>query len=86
MKRSVKTLCVVISAVLSLQMCMIAPVPELNATVSAASVSIDENNFPDEIFRNYVYSNFDKNKDHKLSSSDINSVLEISVDNMGISS
>ena len=86
MKRSVKTLCVVISAVLSLQMCIIAPVPELNANVSAASVSIDENNFPDEIFRNYVYSNFDQNKDHKLSSSEINMVQEIYVDSMGITS
>ncbi len=43
----------------------------------AAEVTIDETNFPDELFRNYVSSNFDKNKDNLLSAEEIVNVKSI---------
>ncbi|MBO4604045.1 MAG: hypothetical protein J5657_01950, partial [Clostridiales bacterium] len=50
-------------------------------SVSAAgSVKINKTNFPDDIFRKYISSNFDKNKDGTLSSDEILKVTEINVE------
>ena len=53
-------------------------------TVSAAGdVKINEKNFPDSVFRDYVKENFDKNKDGKLSSSEVKNATSVNV--MGVS-
>ena len=54
-----------------------------------ADVTIDETNFPDENFRNYVLSadvNIDKNQDGVLSDEEIAETTEINVRNKNISS
>ena len=38
---------------------------------AAKKISISKKNFPDQVFRELVKSNYDKNKDKKLSSSEI---------------
>jgi Leucine-rich repeat (LRR) protein len=48
------------------------------------SVAINETNFPDENFRNYVKTNFDKNSDNKLSYEELKAVKEIRIYNKGI--
>ena len=48
-------------------------------------VAIDENNFPDAVFRQYVSDNFDTDMDGCLSEEETD-VFTISVDNMGIQS
>ena len=48
-------------------------------------IQIDENSFPDEIFRKYVSDNFDKNHDTVLTLNERNSVSDINVNNMNIS-
>jgi len=50
----------------------------------AAEVVIDEANFPDETFRNYVIENFDKDLDKKLSDIEISEAKEINVYMYGI--
>ena len=51
-----------------------------------ADVDINAVNFPDEIFRNYVSTNFDKNSDTTLSDTEIASVTDIDVSYKAISS
>ena len=58
-------------------------------TFSASGVAIDETNFPDETFRNYVSENFDKadgegNKDNFLSAEEISDAKSIRVYNKSI--
>ena len=55
------------------------------AEVAAKSVEINEANFPDAKFRQYVAENFDKDDDGALSAEEIEAVTEIKVSNMGIS-
>ncbi len=50
----------------------------------AASVSIDAVNFPDEVFRNYVKTNFDTNSDGTLSDEELEAVTLIDVNYRGI--
>ena len=47
-------------------------------------VPLDENHFPDEIFRNYLKENFDGSKDGILSKEEIEAVTVIEVENKGI--
>ena len=61
-----------------------------NTTANAAeeeitSVEINETNFPDENFREYVKSSFDKDGDGVLSAEEIAAVTKIDVYDMGIS-
>ncbi|MBR6581033.1 MAG: leucine-rich repeat domain-containing protein [Ruminococcus sp.] len=61
-----------------------------NVTANAAeeeitSVEINETNFPDAIFREYVKENFDTDGDGVLSAEEITAVTEIDVHNKGIS-
>ena len=57
----------------------------LMACVSAwGDVAIDEANFPDSVFREYVSSNFDTDSDGMLSEEEIARVRSISVTNGGI--
>ena len=49
------------------------------------SVEINETNFPDETFRQYVKVNFDTNNDNVLSSDEIAGVTQIDVQRLGIS-
>ena len=59
----------------------------LVASVSAwADVAIDETNFPDDVFREYVRSHFDTDGDGMLNEDEINAVTTIDVNNKGISS
>lgn len=48
-------------------------------------VEINETNFPDANFRDYVKTSFDKDGDGELSEAEINAVTNIQVDNKGIS-
>ncbi len=50
-----------------------------------AGIEINEENFPDEIFRTYVDENFDKTNDDILDAKEIAAVTEISVSDKGIS-
>lgn len=45
--------------------------------IPAKLLSIDETNFPDDVFRAYIKDNFDTNKDGGLSQREINRVLNI---------
>ena len=64
----------------------------MNACIKAFTVSAEddepiadlENSFPDEIFRNYVRSNFDTNNDGWLSNSELANVKEINVSGLNI--
>ena len=59
----------------------------LGMTASAeGGVAINETNFPDEAFRNYVIEHADFDKNHLLSSNEIKIVTDIDVDNLGIKS
>ncbi|MBO5580329.1 MAG: leucine-rich repeat domain-containing protein [Prevotella sp.] len=51
-----------------------------------APIDINETNFPDGIFRNYVSSNFDLNQNGKLEYAEIASATNIKVNKMGIQS
>lgn len=51
----------------------------------AGMVAIDETNFPDTAFRNYVQDNFDIGGDGVLQEQEANAVTEIIVNEMGIS-
>jgi hypothetical protein len=60
-----------------------------NVTANAAeeeitSVEINETNFPDENFREYVKSSFDKDGDGVLSAEEIAAVTEINIENKKI--
>ena len=54
-------------------------------TVLYDSVPIDENNFPDAAFRNYLSSQYDKNGDGIFSTDELQSVSSISVSKKNIS-
>ena len=71
---------------LSILLCLVMVVGLLPTAVLAADeVAINETNFPDANFRNYVQT-FDKNNDSKLSSEEIAAVTKIEVNNKGIKS
>ena len=60
-----------------------------NITVKAIwadLIKINDTNFKDETFRNYVKAEFDKNNDGYLSQDELNNVTEIDVENNGITS
>ena len=64
--------------ILSILLCLVMVVGLLPTAVLAADeVAINETNFPDEKFRNYVLTEFDKNSDSKLSSEYIAAVTKI---------
>ena len=72
---------------LSILLCLVMVVGLLPTAVLATDeVAINETNFPDEKFRNYVLTEFDKNSDSKLSSEEIAAVTKIEANNMGIKS
>ena len=56
------------------------------ATPNVSDVEINTTNFPDEVFRTYVLSNFDIDGDGALSSNEIERVISIYVSDQGISS
>lgn len=51
---------------------------------AAADVTINSSNFPDSVFRSYISSNFDTDKNGKLSDSEIAAVTAIDVSGQGI--
>ena len=57
-----------------------------SAPVPSNAISIDEEHFPDAVFRAYVSKNFDTDGDGKLSKEEIARATVINVSNMGISS
>ncbi len=63
--------------------------PQIGSVVSAeeteaGGVAINAVNFPDEIFRQYISENFDKDKNASLSSSEISSANYINVNDKGV--
>ena len=56
------------------------------AAFAAGGVEIDETNFPDEKFREYVKTKFDKDNDDILSADEIAEAKEISVEGNPITS
>ena len=72
---------------LGILLCLVMVVGLLPTAVLAADeVAINETNFPDAKFRNYVQTEFDKNNDSKLSSEEIAAVKKIEANKMGIKS
>ena len=70
---------------LSILLCLVMVVGLLPTAVFAADeVAINETNFPDQNFRNYVQTEFDKDGDKKLSSEEIAAVKEIIASTKGI--
>lgn len=57
-----------------------------NVSKTKVYIKISANNFPDELFRNYISQNFDKDGDGMLSEEEIASITEIDVSGKGISS
>ena len=70
----------VIACCLALLWCSVA------GAADSAGVAINEANFPDEIFREYVSTNFDTDSSDTLSDEEINAVTVIGVYDSGISS
>ena len=58
---------------------------DLTAHAAEGDVAINETNFPDEAFRNYVDENFDTTNDDTLDAAEIAMVTSIAVYDMGIS-
>ncbi len=54
-------------------------------TVQASEVAIDEANFPDENFRNYISEHFDSDGNGRLSDTEINNIKKIDILRMKIS-
>ena len=52
----------------------------MNVCAGEGDVSINENHFPDVVFRNYIKNNLDSNKDGVLSTAEIKATKEISLD------
>lgn len=52
---------------------------------AAGDIPVDEEHFPDEKFREYVFENFDADRDNLLSETEIEAVTEIEVSVEGIS-
>ena len=72
---------------LSILLCLVMVVGLLPTAVLAADeVAINETNFPDANFRNYVKTEFDTDEDNKLSSAEIAAVTKIEANNKGIKS
>ena len=70
---------------LSILLCLVMVAGSLPTAVFAADeVAINETNFPDQNFRNYVQTEFDKDGDKKLSSAEIAAVKEIIASTKGI--
>lgn len=57
-----------------------------NVSANYVYIVINSNNFPDNIFRNYVSINFDTDKDGMLSEEEISAATNIYVNSAGISS
>lgn len=80
-KRVVKSLLVII---LLFGMCVGSMIKNvsaatINQTISADDVNINDINFPDEIFRNWIKENLDLDKDDILTKIDIGSIKEIDI-------
>ena len=58
----------------------------LTPTAFAEDIAINEDNFPDSVFRNYVSVNCDTDGDGKLSETEISRSRRISLNNSGVSS
>ncbi len=75
---------------LSILLCILLLVSVFPVTVygedSRAGVSVDEQNFPDAVFRDYISENFDSNGDGVLSSAEIAQVKNIDLNAKGVSS
>lgn len=58
----------------------------LVTTAYAEDVDLNETNFPDSVFRNYVSANCDTDGDGKLSETEISRSRRITLNNSGVSS
>ena len=57
----------------------------LDSYINIGDVEINEENFPDAIFRQFVSENFDKNGDKVITKDELASIIEIDASNKGIS-
>lgn len=58
----------------------------LVCAAALADISVNEKNFPDRNFRNYITEEFDRDGDHKLTSEEIDSIRKIKCKGKGIAS
>ena len=56
------------------------------AAATTTDIAITTEHFPDEVFREYLYNEFDTNKNHILEESEILAIHEIVLDNVDIES
>ena len=70
MKRNSKTVSIMVSAAMTFSAIS-------GAVFAASSVAVNESNFPDDDFRNYVSSRVDTNHDGQLSTSEINNCTHL---------
>ena len=56
------------------------------AAAVTTDIAITTEHFPDEVFREYLYNEFDTNKNHILEESEILAIHEIVLDNVDIES
>lgn len=68
---SMKKQIVLAAAALMMSAGMVAGMNETEAAAASKKVAINKKNFPDQVFRELVKSNYDKNKDKKLSAGEI---------------
>lgn len=79
-KKSILALAVVMSALLTVNPLSFAYEKQTDNEESIdGNVQIDEINFPDAIFREYVETNFDKDQNGKLSGAEISNVKKIDI-------
>lgn len=71
----------IIGFVFVLAMLISLPLVNTQKAYATSEVPIDEANFPDAIFRNYVSTNFDKDHNGFLSQNELNVVTKIDVSN-----
>lgn len=55
-----------------------------NGAAVSGDVKLDETNFPDPVFREYLKTNYDKDKNNSLSQDEISSIHEIKLGNSGV--
>lgn len=76
----------IIGFLCSMVFCIVIALGKPQMAMSAGGVDINATNFPDSIFRECVSNDFDKDRNHVLSESEIENVIEISVWRRGITS
>lgn len=80
MKKGKRIASFLLAAIVGFTMIPVNHVSAAETSSEVGSVAVNEKTFPDEVFRKYVLTNFDKNKDKLLSKSELESVRKIDCD------